>query len=184
MIYFISDAHFGHQRCAGYCHRPFQETKEMDDAILDGINSIVKPKDTLYFLGDFCHKGGKPKKYREQIACQNVHLILGNHDNEKYCSKYFKSISLIKEIVYAKQKIILCHYPMRAWHKSYKDSWMLYGHVHSRLHKEDEQLGRLTLDVGVDNTVKNGKVFGSPWSFSEIQKLFKDRVSIHRKLSI
>jgi len=52
---------------------------------------------------------------------------------------------------------------------------MLYGHVHSKLDNEDQTSKRLTLDVGVDNTVNYGKIFGEPWSFKEIQKLFNSR---------
>lgn len=172
MIYFISDTHFGNKKYIGYCQRPFQSNEEMDQAIIQNINNIVKPKDILYCLGDFCHKGEDPKKYREQILCNKIHLILGNHDIENKFDKGFESISLIKEITHCKQKIIMCHYPMRAWHKSYKNSWMLYGHVHNRLDKEDRESFKLTLDVGVDNSLNYGKEFGSPWSFKEIKKLF------------
>jgi len=175
MIYFISDTHFGHKNIVGYCKRPFVDTHEMNKTIIDNINSVVKPSDTLYFLGDFCHRGGEPKKYRKQIICEDIHVILGNHDNEdKFSEKDFSSIGLMKEIVHCNQKIILFHYPMRAWNKSYRKSWMLYGHVHGRLHNEDESLGRFTLDVGVDNK-REGVGFGTPYSFKEIQKLFGDR---------
>ncbi len=130
MIYFLADTHFGHNRVIGYCQRPFSSTQEMDETILDSINSVVKTKDTLYFLGDFCHKGGDPKKYRKKINCENIHVVLGNHDNEeKFSAKDFSSINTIKEIIHCNQRIILFHYPMRAWNKSYRNSWMLYGHV-------------------------------------------------------
>jgi calcineurin-like phosphoesterase family protein len=175
MIYFISDTHFGHKNIVGYCKRPFQTTEEMDDAIIASINNTVKPKDNLYFLGDFCHKGGDPKKYRKKIQCDNIHVVLGNHDNQdKFSKKDFSSIDFMKEIIYCNQKIILFHYPMRAWNKSNKKSWMLYGHVHGRLHREDMLSGRFTLDVGVDNK-REGVGFGTPWSFKDIQQQFLAR---------
>ena len=71
MIYFISDTHFGHKNIVSYCKRPFIDTHEMNKTIIDNINSVVKPSDTLYFLGDFCHRGGDPKKYRGK------HRLLG-----------------------------------------------------------------------------------------------------------
>jgi calcineurin-like phosphoesterase family protein len=175
MIHFLADTHFGHNRVIGYCQRPFSSTEEMDETMLDSINRVVKPKDTLYFLGDFCHKGGDPKKYRKKINCENIHVVLGNHDNEeKFFLKDFTSINTIKEIIHCNQRIILFHYPMRAWNKSYRNSWMLYGHVHGRLHNEDMSLGRYTLDVGVDNK-RDGVQFGTPWSFKQVQRLFSDK---------
>lgn len=175
MIYFLSDTHFGDNKPVGYCQRPFDNIEVLDSTVIKNINDTVKKKDILYFLGDFCHKGKNPKKYREQINCDNIHIILGNHDNEKHCQKYFQSISHIKEITHNKQKIVLCHYPMRAWHKSYRNTWMLYGHVHGRLNNEDIHLCRATLDVGVDNTIANSKELGSPWSFAEIKQLISKR---------
>jgi calcineurin-like phosphoesterase family protein len=175
MTHFIADTHFGHRNIVGYCQRPFQTTEEMDSTIIDNINATVKPKDTLYFLGDFCHRGGDPKKYRKKINCEDIHIILGNHDNEaKFSKKDFSSIGLMKEIIHCNKRIVLFHYPMRAWNKSYRNSWMLYGHVHGRLHTEDDVLGRYTLDVGVDNK-REGAGFGTPFSFKEVQKLFSDR---------
>lgn len=182
MIYFISDTHFGNKKHIGYCQRPFESTEEMDIEIIKNINRVVKPKDTLYFLGDFCHKGDNPKPYREQIKCNNIHLLLGNHDIETKFNKGFKSISLIKEIHYSKQRIIMCHYPMRAWPKSYKNSWMLYGHVHNRLNQEDQESFKLTLDVGVDNSLNHNKPFGEPWSFREIENLFFLKKKAYKKL--
>lgn len=175
MIYFLSDTHFGNKKYLGYCQRPFSSNKEADESIIQSINDTVKTNDTLYFLGDFCHQGDNPKIYRQKIQCKNIHLILGNHDIEKKFINGFKSISLLKEIVYRKQKIVMCHYPMRAWNKSYRNSWMLYGHVHNRLNHEDEKSFKLTLDVGVDNIYNRNVPFGTPWSFEEINQLFTQK---------
>lgn len=174
MIYFISDTHFGHNKIIGYCKRPFDDIETMDSTILGNINLVVKPKDTLYILGDFCHKGGDTKEYRERILCNNVHIILGNHDNPNKFNEGFSSVAVAKEIIHCNQKIYLCHYPMRSWPSSHRKSWSLYGHVHGRLHSEDCVSGRLTLDVGVDNK-RQGVGFGTPWSFKEVQKFFSDR---------
>jgi hypothetical protein len=40
------------------CNRPFATFDEMDPAILERLNALVKVNDILYFLGDFCM--GKP----------------------------------------------------------------------------------------------------------------------------
>jgi len=183
MIYFLSDTHFGNKPI-GYCQREFNDIEDIDNKIIDNINKTVKFNDILYFLGDFCHKGENPKKYRDKIVCNNIHIILGNHDSEKYFKKTFCSISCIKEITHCKQKIVMCHYPMRAWHKSYRNAWMLYGHVHGRLNKEDQDSFKLTLDVGVDNTKNYNKKIGEPWAFKELKSIFSERKKEHSKIGI
>lgn len=154
----------------------------MDQVIFDNINEVVGQDDTLYILGDFCFKGKKPIEYRLRILCQDVHLILGNHDKRTDFidtntadMNGFSGIQEVKEIIYCNQRIYLSHYPHRSWPASHKGSWMLYGHVHSKLDHEDRTSNRKTLDVGVDNTVNYNKPFGQPWSFKELQKLFNTK---------
>lgn len=186
MIYFIADCHFGHHKIIQYCNRPFDNVHIMDQVMFDRINESVGVDDTLYILGDFCFKGKKPIDYRIRISCQDVHLIFGNHDKRThfYPSNLvtdmngFSSIQEVKEIIYCNQRIYLSHYPHRSWPASHKGSWMLYGHVHSRLDNEDRTSKRKTLDAGVDNTINYNKRFGEPWSFKEIQKLFNTKTAI------
>ena len=146
--------------------------------MFDRINETVKADDTLYILGDFCYKGKKPIEYRSRIVCQDVYLITGNHDRRsdyKDNLQGFSSVQEVKEIIYCNQRIYLSHYPHRSWPASHKGSWMLFGHVHSKLDSEDKRSSRKTLDVGVDNAVNYSKPFGQPFSFKEIQRIFKDR---------
>jgi calcineurin-like phosphoesterase family protein len=179
MIYFTSDTHFGHSKIIEHCERPFTNVHIMDQVIFDRINESVGVDDTLYMLGDFCFRGKKPIEYRSRIVCKNVHLIFGNHDKKKDYELFrdgtmsgFSSVQDVTEIIYCNQRIFLSHYPHRSWPASHKDSYHLYGHVHSRLDHEDRQSSRKTLDVGVDNTINYNKPFAQPWSFKEIQKLF------------
>lgn len=184
MIYFTSDLHLGHKNIIEYCNRPFDHVHIMDQVIFDRINETVGVNDTLYILGDFCFKGKSPAEYLSRIVCQDVHLILGNHDRRSdYIDNMsaaridvgFTSVQEVKEIIYCNQKIFLSHYPHRSWPSSHKGSYHLYGHLHSKLDHEDKALKRKTLDVGVDNTINYNKPFGEPWSFKEIQKLFLTR---------
>lgn len=184
MIYFTSDTHFGHRRIIEHCNRPFDNVHIMDQVILDRINETVGVDETLYILGDFTFRGGKPADYLNRIICQDVHLVLGNHDKRSdYIDNMsasridvgFTSVQEIKEIIYCNQRIYLSHYAHRVWPASHKDSWMLYGHSHSKLDHEDRNSARKTLDVGVDNTINYNKPFGEPWSFKEIQRLFNNR---------
>ena len=173
-VFFTADLHLGHTNIIGYCNRPFSTGEAMDVRIISSINETVSKNDILYIIGDFCHKGGNTSYYREQIVCNHVHIILGNHDEPSKFTSGFSSITHQKMILYKNQKIFMCHYPMRSWASSYKKSWMLYGHVHGRLHREDVVSGSLTLDVGVDNK-KDGAAFGTPWSFKDVQQQFLAR---------
>ena len=154
----------------------------MDQVILDRINETVGVDDTLYILGDFTFRGGKPIEYRSRIICKDVHLILGNHDKRTNYEVFrdgtisgFASVQDVKEIIYCNQRIYLSHYAARVWPASHKGSYMLYGHSHSKLDHEDRNSPRKTLDVGVDNTTNYNKPFAQPWSFKEIQKLFNNK---------
>jgi calcineurin-like phosphoesterase family protein len=115
--YFLADTHFGHSAIIKYCNRPFMDasekgiydliqkgivpqkelkiskesTEKMDAAIMQSINNVVGHKDTLILLGDFSLSSEYEivKKYRDRINCQNIFLILGNHDNREVCEKVF-----------------------------------------------------------------------------------------------
>ncbi|MFQ3651369.1 MAG: metallophosphoesterase, partial [Gemmataceae bacterium] len=152
-IYFTADPHFGHENIIRYCGRPFASAVQMDRVMLERINAVVQPDDTLYILGDFCM--GVPQRvqaarhYRQQIACRNVHLIWGNHDpsEDSEFASLFDSTAHLVNLRLSGQRLTLCHYAMRSWDKSHHGAWQLYGHTHGRL---QEELQLLNMDVGVD----------------------------------
>jgi len=66
--WWTSDYHFSHFNIIRYCNRPFKTVEEMNETIIRKHNERVKPKDTVFFLGDFIFKGGKEggvEKYRQ-----------------------------------------------------------------------------------------------------------------------
>lgn len=91
-LWFTSDTHFAHTNiCRGVSNwqlsrnnktRDFQTLDEMNAAIVAGINSVVKSDDYLIHLGDWSF-GGIPNIWnlRRQINCENIILVLGNHDH-------------------------------------------------------------------------------------------------------
>ena len=52
MKYFIADTHFNHENIIKYCNRPFQNSKEMNEYIVNKWNSVVTKNDIVYHLGD------------------------------------------------------------------------------------------------------------------------------------
>lgn len=145
-IWFCGDTHFGHQAILKHCNRPFSSVEEMDEILIQNINKLVKPHDTLYHLGDWAFRASDYKQYRPRIHCSTIHLLRGNHD-KSLCIQQFRSIKELMDIDIGNQSIILCHYPMRSWNKSFHGSWQLYGHCHGNL-EDDPNL--LSFDVGVD----------------------------------
>ena len=79
--WFTAHFHLGHANIIGYSSRPFATIEEMDQAILERLNALVKPNDTLYFLGDFC-MGSQARvlAYRRRIRCKRIFAVPGNHD--------------------------------------------------------------------------------------------------------
>ena len=170
--WFTADLHLGHANIIKFCVRPFLsvEEKELaskdpqgswrtsketvrrhDAALLDAINAVVQPNDTLWVLGDFCWGDiNVAKAYRNRINCRNVHLVWGNHDKRVIEPVFGRCVEQTM-IKISGQHIWLNHYPMRSWNKAHRGCWQLYGHVHGRLAEEDAACPwLLTKDVGVD----------------------------------
>lgn len=159
-IYFTSDLHISHENIIGFANRPFSCSFLMDEALIDNINAVVGPKDTLYILGDVCMGRGvnRAEKCREilsEINCKDVHLIIGNHDLQdanqlKACG--FKDPCLRKVIKIDGDKIVLDHFPLAEWDGFYHGAYHLHGHIHSSPTYNEEQAakGLRRFDVGVD----------------------------------
>ena len=82
-IWFTADFHLGHKNIIRYCNRPFQTVEEMNQEILERLNSRVKANDILYFLGDFCiGPKARAAEFRQKIRCKKIFALAGNHDKE------------------------------------------------------------------------------------------------------
>ncbi|MGV8847770.1 hypothetical protein, partial [Tessaracoccus sp.] len=59
--------------------RPFDTVEEMNEALVDGVNAVVRPQDTLHFLGDAAVNHNR----LDPISRMNGHKICaaGNHDS-------------------------------------------------------------------------------------------------------
>lgn len=51
-IWFTSDLHLNHSKIIEYCNRPFSNIEEMNEMLINNWNSVVKPKDIVFCLGD------------------------------------------------------------------------------------------------------------------------------------
>lgn len=131
--WFISDLHLGHKNSISFMRgngeplRPFANVDEMDDAIIDNINSKVKQNDRLYLLGDVT----MPKTAIHKLARINGKKILipGNHDHN--FSLYNGIIDKILVYAQYKDNTILSHVPV---HESQLTRWTrnIHGHTHEQ----------------------------------------------------
>lgn len=119
-----------------------ESTKLMTDTIIENTNAVVRNDDHLVVIGDVVHT---PRQNRFEVAkslisrinCQNIYLVLGNHDNRQILSPLFKSVFDKHLWNIDGQLIYTDHYPGRSWDQAHSGAWMLYGHVHDLFHPED-----------------------------------------------
>jgi calcineurin-like phosphoesterase family protein len=124
----------------------------MDLAMIQNWNSVVRPDDIIYHLGDFCMGGRKPEEYLCRLNGK-LFLVPGNHDKEVRFQGQFTrqhEVVILPELVRVSlngQYMTLSHYSMRVWDKSHYGAWNLHGHSHGTLPSIGKQK-----DVGVDCT--------------------------------
>ncbi len=157
MKYFISDTHFFHEPIIEFCHRPFKNVEEMNQKLIQNWNDTVKsPNDEVYILGDFVYQGdGEQANTVLKQLRGKKYLIKGNHEdylNDKnFDQSFFEWIKDYYSFEYKRRKFILFHYPILEWDDYYRDSILLYGHVHNiDVDYFTRMLGGNAVNVGVD----------------------------------
>ena len=86
MIYYIADMHFGHTNVIRFDNRPFADTEQMDEVLIQNWNERVTADDTVYVLGDAFWKNEENSIRIMQQLQGHKHLIQGNHDRVKESS--------------------------------------------------------------------------------------------------
>lgn len=146
--YFTADTHFGHAAIIGHCARPFSSVEVMDRAMVERWNEVVKPRDTVWVVGDFA-AGPKATDYRlaRIFGALNgsKHLIRGNHDKSEVEALPWGSIRDMGVVTVAGTPVFCCHYPMRTWPMAAHGSLHVFGHCHGDLRDTNR-----SVDVGVD----------------------------------
>jgi calcineurin-like phosphoesterase family protein len=141
--FLIADHHIGHENICKFTGvngtklRPFNNADEMDEALIENHNKVVRPQDTTYFLGDVAIA----KKNLVKLARMNGRKILvrGNHDIfriEEYLP-YFEDIRGSHKL----GNFILSHVPI---HPDSVARWAT-GNIHGHLHD-----GRVMLNGEID----------------------------------
>lgn len=134
MKYYIADQHFGHSNMIKFENRPFKDSIEMNQNMVNSWNSVVKPEDEVFILGDFAFMSGLKTNEILKSLKGTKYLIKGNHDSFLKDSDFDRTLfKWIKDyfVVYdGNNKIVLCHYPIAVWDCQHHGAVHFYGHVH------------------------------------------------------
>lgn len=87
--WFTSDPHYWHANVIKYCDRPFKSVEDMNEALVRNWNSVVKPGDTVYCMGDFSFAPRPVELYSRRLL-GNKKLVPGNHDPVHPYNKHYK----------------------------------------------------------------------------------------------
>lgn len=133
-IFLISDTHFSHQNMYLFLREDgtrvrhqFKDATEGDEKMVENWNSVVKPTDKVYHLGDvFINK--KAAHILHRLHGDKV-LIKGNHDifELKVYTPYFRDIRAYHVL----DRMILSHIPIHTENLArFKNN--IHGHMHEK----------------------------------------------------
>lgn len=185
-VWFTSDTHFGHENIIRFCNRPFDNVDEMNEALIKNWNSVVKPDDTVFHLGDFAFGGSTTWNSILDVLNGNIILIKGNHDRKNLRQGFINKFSGVYsqlQILVEGQSIYLNHYPFLCYGGTYRNNpvWQLFGHVHSGPYSSSKDTKRLInlfptqYDVGVDNN------YYYPVNFNEVKDKIEKQIQLWMK---
>lgn len=171
-IFLISDTHFGHKGVCEFLNddgsklRPFDSVDEMDEILVQNWNSVVKPLDKVFHLGDVVINR-KSLKTLSRLNGEKV-LIKGNHDifriNEYL--EYFKDVRGTHKL----DSYILSHIPIHPDSIARWASGNIHGHLHSNnVKKIDEYKQEVIDDRYICVSVE--QINYTPIAYEELKKL-------------
>lgn len=138
-IFFTSDTHFGHEKLVTTFKRAdgvtpardFGSAEEMDEYMISQWNSVVRPCDTVYHLGDVVIN----KKHMHKLGRLQgkLRLVRGNHDifDDKDYHQYFKRLLGVK--MFPKHGAVCSHIPIHPQQLEHRWKVNIHGHMHHHL---------------------------------------------------
>jgi calcineurin-like phosphoesterase family protein len=188
-LWFTSDTHYNHANiCSATTKwtnpvtlRDFKSLEYMNAHLVGNINELVGQDDILFHLGDWSFGGFEQiELFRNQIVCQNVHIVTGNHDhhiqnNRGDCQNLFSSVNKYVELNVKwpvgpemhDANFVLMHFPIASWNNMARGAIHLHGHVHFNPSMRLQE-GKM-MDVGCEGN----NLY--PIDMSEILSIMKNR---------
>lgn len=139
-IWLTADTHFDHANVIDYEGRPFENELIMTEKLIEGWNSVVKPDDLVFHLGDvfFCQV-----ERRREIAASlqgRKILIRGNHDY-RITNGAFQKLGFDVYKYYFFDDLLFSHRPQdESPLRIAMDLGLLKGNVHGHVHTNIEHL--------------------------------------------
>lgn len=143
-IWFTSDLHMNHTQEFLYGPRGFSNEKEMNEAIVERWNGVVKADDIVWNLGDIAMNDIASAIPYLNMLNGTQYWLLGNHDTNNKVERILKSCRKISvpALTYANlekiggMSIYMSHYPTLTANFDEKHFSRhviaLHGHVHSK----------------------------------------------------
>ena len=172
MIYFIGDLHLEHKNIIPYCNRPFKSVEEMNKVLIDNWSKVVKPEDTVYFLGDFSFG-----KFKESIKKVNgkIVFIKGNHDRDLGNYPTLNTLTLTLDGT----RFLLTHDPDQL-NGIFIADWLIHGHHHNNWPDKWPLINRDKHTINVSAELINY----TPISLEDIKKLINTSGSFNGRTSV
>lgn len=123
-----SDHHFGSWKSNPCPWRAPVFTREEEEALIAKWNSVVKPTDLVFHVGDFCDGGEADlREYRKRLNGK-IFLIKGNHDSlpDAVYEEVFGSVC--EELVIEELNLMFRHCPDLVRSAGFR---LVYGHIHA-----------------------------------------------------
>jgi calcineurin-like phosphoesterase family protein len=124
-VFFTSDLHLGNKKSAE--NRGFMSADDHDYHMTENINDTINKRDKLFILGDIGDNKNSLIKWLPSIRCQNIELIMGNHDvyGAAFYLQYVQKIHGFRGY----KNYWLSHCPIHP-HEMRKKTGNIHGHIH------------------------------------------------------
>ena len=135
-IWLISDTHLNHDKEFIWKARGFNSVQEMNNAIIERWNEVVKYDDVVYHLGDFIMSDLDSGIALIKQLKGKIKLAIGNHDTQNrlvaFCDLYnFDDIQFGYRLKEGKKSFLLTHYQTLTGNFDNSKTYSVHGHTHS-----------------------------------------------------
>ena len=151
--FFTADLHFGHNNVINFKNtdgtkaRDFDTVQDMEDAMVQMHNEIVKPTDKVYMLGDIAFNARGLDKVKQMNGIKI--LVKGNHDQLKL-NKY---VDVFKDVrgCHVMNGLVFTHIPIHVDQLG-RFGCNVHGHLHMNRVMQGDKIDPRFLCVSVEHT--------------------------------
>jgi calcineurin-like phosphoesterase family protein len=181
-LWFTADLHLGHENILKYepARSHFGSIQEHDEWIIDTWNSMVRPKDVAWILGDVLwHTGSVALLMRLN---GRKRLVQGNHDSIAI-NPFFEQVYGVMPF---RRRTILSHIPLHRACVTERWNVNIHGHLHSKMVEHPPSLWRGMILPAIPDerylcvSLEQNKL--KPFNWDEIKEIMRSRGFKHNEL--